>query len=165
MLRTLSDAEMEEYRRPFRRARRGPPPDADVAARDPDRRRAGRRRRHRRRLRRLAVDERRAQAADLAEPGAILVGAQLEFCRAWPNQREVTVAGSHFIQEDSPDEIGAAIAAWLPLAPGAEAGEAGGGAREGEHGAGERHGGAAAGGGDVRGWQHGTRRGGARLCR
>jgi haloalkane dehalogenase len=47
-----------------------------------------------------------------AEPGAILVGAQREFCRAWPNQTEVTVKGSHFIQEDSPEEIGQAIAAW-----------------------------------------------------
>ena len=41
-----------------------------------------------------------------AEPGAILLGAQREFCRAWPNQTEVTVAGIHFLQEDSPDEIG-----------------------------------------------------------
>jgi haloalkane dehalogenase len=48
-----------------------------------------------------------------AEPGAILIGPQREFCRRWPNQREVTVKGSHFIQEDSPDEIGRAIAAWL----------------------------------------------------
>jgi haloalkane dehalogenase len=47
-----------------------------------------------------------------AEPGAILIGAQREFCRSWPNQREITVRGSHFIQEDSPDEIGAAIAEW-----------------------------------------------------
>lgn len=47
-----------------------------------------------------------------AEPGAILVGAQREFCRSWTNQTEVTVAGSHFIQEDSPDEIGQALAAW-----------------------------------------------------
>lgn len=45
-----------------------------------------------------------------AEPGAILTGPQREFCRSWPNQEEVTVNGSHFIQEDSPDEIGAAIA-------------------------------------------------------
>jgi len=35
-----------------------------------------------------------------------------EFCRSWPNQSEVTVAGSHFIQEDSPTEIGEAIATW-----------------------------------------------------
>jgi haloalkane dehalogenase len=44
-----------------------------------------------------------------AEPGSILVGAQREFCRTWPNQDEVTVKGVHFIQEDSPLEIGQAI--------------------------------------------------------
>ena len=48
-----------------------------------------------------------------AEPGAILVGAQREFCRGWKNQTEVTVRGSHFIQEDSPTEIGEALHAWL----------------------------------------------------
>jgi haloalkane dehalogenase len=47
-----------------------------------------------------------------AEPGAILVGAQREFCRRWPNQTEITVRGSHFIQEDSPDQIGPALANW-----------------------------------------------------
>ncbi|MEM7045458.1 MAG: haloalkane dehalogenase [Pseudomonadota bacterium] len=47
-----------------------------------------------------------------AEPGAILTGPQRDFCRSWPNQTEVTVKGSHFIQEDSPDEIGRAIAEW-----------------------------------------------------
>ncbi len=47
-----------------------------------------------------------------AEPGAILTGPQREFCRAFLNQREVTVPGIHFIQEDSPHEIGAAIAEW-----------------------------------------------------
>lgn len=47
-----------------------------------------------------------------AEPGAILTGRQREFCRTWPNQREVTVKGIHFIQEDSPGEIGQAIAEW-----------------------------------------------------
>lgn len=45
-----------------------------------------------------------------AEPGSILVGRQREICRAWPNQIEVTVKGAHFIQEDSPDEIGRAVA-------------------------------------------------------
>lgn len=45
-----------------------------------------------------------------ADPGSILVGRQRQACRAWPNQREVTVAGLHFIQEDSPAEIGQAIA-------------------------------------------------------
>jgi haloalkane dehalogenase len=48
-----------------------------------------------------------------AEPGSILVGRQREFCRRWKNQQEVTVRGSHFIQEDSPVEIGRAIAAFL----------------------------------------------------
>ena len=48
-----------------------------------------------------------------AEPGAILTGAQREFCRGWKNQSEVTVRGSHFIQEDSPTEIGEALHAWL----------------------------------------------------
>lgn len=47
-----------------------------------------------------------------AEPGAILTGAQREFCRSWKNQTEVTVKGSHFIQEDSPHEIGEAVAKW-----------------------------------------------------
>ncbi|MAJ54905.1 MAG: haloalkane dehalogenase [Gammaproteobacteria bacterium TMED107] len=47
-----------------------------------------------------------------ADPGAILIGAQREFCRSWPNQEEVTVTGNHFLQEDSPDEIGGAIADW-----------------------------------------------------
>ena len=48
-----------------------------------------------------------------AEPGAVLKGRLREVCRAWPNQTEVTVAGTHFIQEDSPDEIGAAVAAFV----------------------------------------------------
>ena len=48
-----------------------------------------------------------------AEPGSILTGKAREFCRSWPNQTEVTVAGSHFIQEDSPKEIGRAVADWL----------------------------------------------------
>lgn len=47
-----------------------------------------------------------------AAPGAILIGPQREFCRMWPNQQEVTVVGNHFLQEDSPDEIGEAIAHW-----------------------------------------------------
>ena len=48
-----------------------------------------------------------------AEPGAILIGRQREICRAWPNQTEVTIKGVHFVQEDSPDEIGRAIAEWI----------------------------------------------------
>ena len=49
-----------------------------------------------------------------ADPGSILTGPQREFCRTWPNQTEVTVSGAHFVQEDSPHEIGQAIADWLP---------------------------------------------------
>jgi haloalkane dehalogenase len=48
-----------------------------------------------------------------ADPGAILTGRQREFCRSWPNQTEITVKGSHFIQEDSPDEIGSATADFI----------------------------------------------------
>lgn len=48
-----------------------------------------------------------------ADPGSILVGRQREFCRSWPNQTEVTVKGTHFIQEDSPIEIGRAVADWM----------------------------------------------------
>jgi haloalkane dehalogenase len=48
-----------------------------------------------------------------ADPGAILTGEQREFCRSWPNQREITVKGSHFVQEDSPDEIGRAVAEFV----------------------------------------------------
>lgn len=50
-----------------------------------------------------------------ADPGSILVGPQREFCRSWPNQQEVTVKGLHFIQEDSPREIGQAVAKWLHI--------------------------------------------------
>ncbi len=52
-----------------------------------------------------------------ADPGAILVGPQREFCRTWKNQTEVTVAGSHFIQEDSPHEIGRALQDWFGRLP------------------------------------------------
>lgn len=41
-----------------------------------------------------------------AEPGAVLTGRARDFCRTWPNQHEVTVKGIHYIQEDSPHEIG-----------------------------------------------------------
>lgn len=48
-----------------------------------------------------------------ADPGSILVGKQREFCRTWDNQEEVTVKGRHFLQEDSPNEIGVAIKNWM----------------------------------------------------
>jgi haloalkane dehalogenase len=48
-----------------------------------------------------------------AEPGTILIGAQRELARSWPNQEEITVQGLHFIQEDSPEEIGHAVARFI----------------------------------------------------
>ena len=49
-----------------------------------------------------------------AEPGGILAGGKvLEHARSLPAQTEVTVKGVHFVQEDSPDEIGRAVAGWM----------------------------------------------------
>ena len=48
-----------------------------------------------------------------ADPGSILIGKQRELARKWPNQKEVTVKGGHFIQEISPDEIGKSIQEFL----------------------------------------------------
>jgi haloalkane dehalogenase len=112
VLRSLTKEEMTEYRRPFqRRADRFPMltwPRSIPTAGEPAE----------------IVEIVQAYAdwlsqSDLpklfvnAEPGAILVGAQRAFCRKWPNQREVSARGSHFIQEDSGAEIGQAIAKWL----------------------------------------------------
>jgi len=113
VLRGLSDAEMDVYRRPFATAGEDRRPTLTWP-------------------RQIPFDGDPADVAAIvgnyadwmattdnpklfinAEPGAILIGAQRDFCRTWKNQREVTVAGSHFIQEDSPHEIGNAIADWL----------------------------------------------------
>jgi haloalkane dehalogenase len=51
------------------------------------------------------------------DPGAIITGDIREFCRSWKNQEEVRVKGKHFLQEDSPLEIGEAIANWLKRLP------------------------------------------------
>ena len=48
-----------------------------------------------------------------AEPGALITGRAREYCRAWPNQRETTVKGIHYVQEDSPDEIGLALRTFI----------------------------------------------------
>jgi haloalkane dehalogenase len=48
-----------------------------------------------------------------AEPGGFLIGAQREFCRAWPNQEQITIKGAHFLQEEAPDEVGEAIAKYI----------------------------------------------------
>ncbi len=52
-----------------------------------------------------------------AKPGAILRGRARDFCESWPNQTRVEVAGTHFVQEDSPDDIGRALASWLKSLP------------------------------------------------
>jgi haloalkane dehalogenase len=112
ILRRLSDEEMAEYRRPFATPGEGRRPMLTWPRQIPIDGEPG------------DVDEIvAAYAAWLAtasvpklfinaEPGAILIGRQREMCRRWPNQREVTVRGSHFIQEDSADAIGRAIADW-----------------------------------------------------
>ncbi len=112
ILRTLDEAEMAVYRRPFTQAgedrrptltwpRQIPPggEPADVVE--------------------IVADYADWMSAnDLpklfvnAEPGAILTGSMRDFCRTWRNQTEVTVKGNHFVQEDSPDEIGEALAQW-----------------------------------------------------
>ena len=48
-----------------------------------------------------------------AEPAGFLIGAQREFCRAWPNQQTVMVKGSHFLQEEAPREVGEATARFV----------------------------------------------------
>jgi len=47
------------------------------------------------------------------DPAGFLIGAQREFCRAWPNQQEITVQGAHFLQEESPIEVGEATARFV----------------------------------------------------
>jgi alpha-beta hydrolase superfamily lysophospholipase len=55
-----------------------------------------------------------------AEPGGILIRRPREFCRTWANQTEVTVPGVHFVQEDSPDLIGTAVADFVRRVRGLE---------------------------------------------
>ena len=113
ILREMTDEEMNEYRRPFASAgedRRptltwprqipieGEPPEVvEIVAN------------YNAWLQRTRVPKLLVSA----EPGAILRGDVLEHARSFPNQEEVSVAGSHFIQEDSPDDIGKAVAAFV----------------------------------------------------
>jgi haloalkane dehalogenase len=113
--RPLSEAEHAEYRRPFlnagedRRATLAGPRQLPIAGEPADT---------------VALvgsyADYLANSKDIpklfinAEPGAFLVGYARDFVRTWPNLEEVTVKGSHFIQEDSPHEIGKAISDWLP---------------------------------------------------
>ncbi|MEO6780783.1 MAG: haloalkane dehalogenase [Bradyrhizobium sp.] len=112
VLRKLTEAEMAEFRRPFpSREDRWPtltwPRQIPIAGEPAD-------------VVQIAADYSHWMAQnDLlklfvnAEPGAILIGAPREFCRSWNNQTEVTVPGSHFIQEDSGPAIGRAVAGWI----------------------------------------------------
>ncbi len=114
VLRTLSVEEMAEYRRPFAEPGEGRRPTLTWP-------------------RQIPIEGEPADVAAIvaayadwlatsgmpklflkAQPGSILAGgANLDFVRGWPAQTEVTVAGRHFVQEDSPDEIGRAIAGWM----------------------------------------------------
>ena len=117
VLRTMSAAEMAVYRRPFetpgedRRPTLTWPRQIPLDGTPEDV---------------VAIVDRYAkwlQRSDIpklfvdAEPGAILTGPQREFCRSFPNQTEVTVPGIHFLQEDSPQEIAAAIKEWIVKLP------------------------------------------------
>src|SRR5258708_3843642 len=112
VLRKLTETEMAEYRRPFlEREDRWPtltwPRQIPIAGEPADV---------------VAISADYSQwlaASDIpklfvnAEPGAILIGAVRDFCRSWKHQTEVTVPGSHFIQEDSGAAIGRAVANWI----------------------------------------------------
>ena len=113
IIRKLDEEEMNEYRRPFA----SPGEDRRPTLSWP---------------RQIPIDGKPAETAAIvgdyakwlaasdvpklfinAKPGAILRGPQRDFCRTWPNQTEVEVAGIHFVQEDSGPEIGRAIVDWL----------------------------------------------------
>ncbi len=114
IMRTLTRCRDGRVPPAVRRGRRRSPPDADVATTDPDRRRTGRRHRDRRRPTPTGCRPVTCPSCSWSpNPERSCAVRQLEFCRRWPNQREVTVAGNHFLQEDSPDEIGLAIATWI----------------------------------------------------
>lgn len=112
ILRTLSDAEMDAYRKPFlQRDSRRPtliwPRELPIEGEPQDV---------------VAIMERYGAWLATspipklfinAEPGAVLTGRARELCRRWPNQREVTVKGIHYVQEDSATEIGEAVRAFL----------------------------------------------------
>ncbi|HEX9970402.1 MAG TPA: haloalkane dehalogenase, partial [Acidimicrobiales bacterium] len=127
VLRTLDDEEMAEYRRPFAHMGEGRRPTLTWP-------------------RQLPIDGEPPEVVEIVkrfgawlarveipklfvngEPGLILTGRARDFCRTWPAQAEVTVPGTHYLQEDSPDLIGAAISDWLDAVRGSRTGDAGGG--------------------------------------
>jgi haloalkane dehalogenase len=119
MLRALSAEEMAEYRRPFAEPGEGRRPTLSWP-------------------RQIPIEDEPADVAAIVEayadwlvtsdvpklfvkgePGVLLgSGPLVDFCRSWPAQTEVRVAGLHFLQEDAPAEIGQAIAHWMGMAPG-----------------------------------------------
>jgi len=114
VLRTLSDEEMDQYRRPFAERGEGRRPTLTW-------------------VRQIPIEGEPADVTKIvvayaewlatsnvpklfvkAEPGLLIAGgANLDFARRLPAQTEVTVPGVHYVQEDSPDEIGRAIAGWI----------------------------------------------------
>jgi haloalkane dehalogenase len=113
ILRELSDEEMAEYRRPFADAGEGRRPTLTWP-------------------RQVPIDGEPAEVVEIVErygqwmsqveipklfingdPGLILTGPARDFCRTWTEQTEVTVPGRHYLQEDSPDLIGAVLSEWL----------------------------------------------------
>ena len=113
VLRKLTDAEMDAYRAPFlapgegRRPMLTWPREIPIDGEPAD-------------VDRIVLDYSEWLAGcDIpklfvnADPGSILVGPQRDFCRTWSNQEEITVPGIHFVQEDSPSEIGKAAAAFI----------------------------------------------------
>ena len=120
ILRSLSEAEMAVYRRPFLQ----PGEDRRPTLQFP---------------REIPVDGAPEHTAQMVkdygdwmatndipklfisgDPGTIITGSLLELCRTWRNQEEITVRGKHFLQEDSPHDIGRAIARWLARLPGSD---------------------------------------------
>ncbi|MCU6711939.1 haloalkane dehalogenase [Paenibacillus sp. J5C_2022] len=112
ILRKLTDEEMTQYRRPFLEPGESRRPMLSWA-------------------RQLPFDGDPADVAEIVtaygewlaqsdvpklfikcEPG-LLPPSHIDYCRTWPSQTEVTVPGRHYPQEDAPDEVGEAIAAWL----------------------------------------------------
>ncbi|MFN0090830.1 MAG: haloalkane dehalogenase [Acidimicrobiales bacterium] len=117
VLRPLAEADLAEYRRPYlapgegRRPMLSWPRQAPIDGRPADVVEAVAA--YARWLSEAAVPK----LLLVAEPGALLVGPLLEFCRRFPNQEERRVAGRHFPQEDSPDEFGRHVADWFRRLP------------------------------------------------
>jgi haloalkane dehalogenase len=114
--RPLSQEEMDTYRRPFAEPGEGRRPMLSWA-------------------RQLPIDGSPADVTEIvtafgawlsqspipklyfkSEPGTASPKT-VAFCRSWPEQTEVAVRGHHTPQEDSPDEIGQALARWIPTLP------------------------------------------------